>query len=304
MERSTHDLSPAVHATNGYRLTSPGVPGVGLRTHQLRYDNLSSGAFPRPAEEFLVASRFRRGDAETVLSIADYLTDAATTMLSRLDDGPEPEAPTPLPAATRLGMSLDEAVRRRRSIRVFTGDALPLAYLAALLRLAGGVTAEGEAELTDGRTVTVPFRSVPSGGGLYPVELRVAATNVDRLEPGIYRYLPRRDVLVRDGDRASLAALLGTFFAPAELVTVEAAAAVVLLVATPWRSMRKYGPRGLRFALHEAGGIAQTLHLGATALGVGTVDYASYYDDEADAALGLDGVLHTLVHTVIVGWPA
>jgi SagB-type dehydrogenase family enzyme len=73
-------------------------------------------------------------------------------------------------------------------------------------------------------------------------------------------------------------------------------------VARPWRSMRKYGSRGVRYVFVEAGAIAQCVHLAAEALGVGTVDCASVYEDEAGDVMGIDGLFEQLVHTVVVGY--
>jgi nitroreductase len=53
----------------------------------------------------------------------------------------------------------------------------------------------------------------------------------------------------------------------------------------------------------EAGAIAQNANLAAVALGYGSVECASVYDDEMNEALGLDGVFRSYVHAVVVGYP-
>jgi len=45
----------------------------------------------------------------------------------------------------------------------------------------------------------------------------------------------------------------------------------------------------------------QNVHLAVTALGLGDVETAGFYDQEVNEALGLDGLTATLVHTVVVG---
>jgi SagB-type dehydrogenase family enzyme len=65
--------------------------------------------------------------------------------------------------------------------------------------------------------------------------------------------------------------------------------------------MRKYGNRGLRFLFLEAGAMAQNIHLACEALGLGSFDCASVYDDEVHEALGIDGLHESLLHTVIIG---
>ena len=86
-------------------------------------------------------------------------------------------------------------------------------------------------------------------------------------------------------------------------LTASQAAAVCLLVARPRRATRKYGDRGLRHVLLEAGAIAQQIALACVALGVGSVDSSSFYDDEVHEALSMDGESESVVHLVILGIP-
>jgi SagB-type dehydrogenase family enzyme len=298
------ELAHAANTATAYRVRSPEVSSTALRTHQFRFDNLSSGQVPRPAEDFLVASRFSRWDREVTLSARDYVADPSVVMLSRLDEEPWPEGVTvALPSPGRLRMELGEAIARRRSVRLFSGDPVSLAQLATLARHAAATTAEADVDLAGGGRATLRFRTVASGGGLYPVEVHVAALGVTGLDRALYRYAPREDLLVRYGGAGAVGRVLEAFPVPDELISLNAAAAVLLFVGRPWRSMRKYGPRGLRFVLHEVGAMSHAVHLTVAALGLGSVDCSNYYDDEANDALGCDGVFGSLLHAVVVGWP-
>ncbi len=87
-------------------------------------------------------------------------------------------------------MSLETALRKRRSRREYAPGPLSLAELSQLLWAAQGeTTPEG-------------FRTAPSGGALYPLEVYVLAGNVTNLASGIYRYAPYSHTLrqVVDGD--------------------------------------------------------------------------------------------------------
>jgi SagB-type dehydrogenase family enzyme len=196
-------------------------------------------------------------------------------------------------------MSLGEAVRRRRSVRAYSGDHVSLRYLATLLRTACGITA-GPDQTTGG----IALRSTPSGGALYPVAVHLAALRVDGLDRATYAYDPRGDRLWETGDAAAVEGVLSAMASPDEVVMTGNAAALLLLVARPWRAMRKYGDRGMRHVFLEAGMIAEHVHLAAAALGLGTVDCAGLYDDEVHEALDVDGVYEALVHSVVVGTPA
>jgi SagB-type dehydrogenase family enzyme len=283
--------------------TLPGwLSSTGFRTAALRHDGASTWSTPRPAEDFLVNSCLRRGDPETENSIRAYFSEPAKLMLSLAgSEPPNPAHEAALPASVPLQMTLDAAIARRRTVREYTGDELPAAYLAALLRTAGGITGTAEVDVAGLGSRTLRFRAAPSAGGLYPVELWVAVLRVGGLARGIFRYSPRRDRLVAEGGAAAVDGILAAVAAPEELLAVSRAAAILLLVGRPWRSMRKYGDRGLRFLFLEAGAMAEHVNLAAAALGVGSADCASVYDDEVHRALGLDGLHETLLHAVVVG---
>jgi len=200
-----------------------------------------------------------------------------------------------LPSPRKASLPLCDAIEARRSQRAF--DAAPLGgdELSALLLSAYGVT--GALESPAG-VQALPLRAVPSGGALYPLELYVAALRVDTLDPGLYHFDPLRPAL--EVLRAELApdevASLSTY---PEIVS--GCAALVLVAAIFGRTRFKYGLRGYRFALLEAGHVVQNLVLAATALGLGAVPLGGFYDRLTDDFLGLDGVNESTVYTIAVG---
>lgn len=294
--QSAEDISAAVYA-NSFRTLTRSLSSTGLCTHAVRYDGLTHhGRGARSAEEFLINSRLRRRDVEFEASVTAYFADPAGAMLSRLGNESRGAPTVALPAPEPMRMATEEAIRRRRSGREYTGDSMALKHLATLAAAACGVT--GTAATGDGGS-GIALRSTASGGALYPVELCLAALGVDNLSRQIYGYDARRHELF--GVAADVDELLATFIVPEDVVTMNEANAIFLLVARPWRSMRKYGPRGMRHVFLEAGAMASHLHLACVALGFGSVDCSSVYDDEAHEVLGIDGVYETLVHTVIVG---
>lgn len=179
--------------------------------------------------------------------------------------------PLPEPVATGA-LSLESALRSRRSIRNFSPQSLTLAEVAQLLWAAQGVTGPGGT------------RTAPSAGALYPLELYLVTGNVSDLAKGVYRYQPIGHSLIRvaDGDqRAELAtAALGQDW-------VNEAAAVIVVAAAPARTMRKYGQRGVRYVHLEAGHSAQSIHLQAVALNLGTVIVGAFDDDKVKKIVSL-----------------
>ena len=200
-------------------------------------------------------------------------------------------------------MSLGDAISWRRSTRSYTGDPIDLRQLSALVVNAAGVTCHADVSLSDGSETTLHLRATPSGGGLYPVHLYVAALRVERLTRGIYRYDPLRHQLSQVGQPTDADALIDCFAVSDDALSLSRACAIFIMVGTPWRAMRKYGDRGMRYVFLEAGAMAEHINLTAAALGLGSVDCASIYEDEAHEVLELDGVHNAVVHTVVVGVP-
>jgi SagB-type dehydrogenase family enzyme len=243
-----------------------------------------------PTELFHEASRFYADvvDTDTVggalLARSPELQASTTRAVRRRTGLPEVRLPDPTPV--RRG--LDALVGARRSSREYARALLPLAALSALLRAGYGVTGARGAQA---------FRAVPSGGALYPLELYVAAQRVEELEPALYHFDPLRAVLERvrplGGDE--LEGLTGY-----DEVVVPSAA-TILISAVFWRSRFKYGPRAYRFALLEAGHVAQNLLLAATALELAACPVGGFYDRRVDAFLGIDGLYEASLYLLPVG---
>ncbi len=192
----------------------------------------------------------------------------------------------PLPLATSLG----SAVRARRSARAYGPGSVSLAELSTLLGSAYGLTGAAE-------EIGQPLRAVPSGGALYPLELYLAALNVDDLEPALYHYDPLRNVIER---LRSLAANELAGLTPYDELLVPSAL-VTMITAVFWRSRFKYGPRSYRFALLEAGHAAQNYVLAATSLDLDSCPVGGFYDRKVDSFLGVDGLYEASLYLLPVG---
>lgn len=167
--------------------------------------------------------------------------------------------------------SLEDVLRRRRSIRSYADRPLTLGEIGQLLWAAQGITRG------DG------LRTAPSAGALYPLEVFLVASHVEDLSSGSYRYSPvshaLRRVVASDLRHALAAAALGQ-------ECVAQAPAVLTLTAVFGRTTRKYGERGVRYAHLEAGHAAQNVCLQAAALGLGVVVVGAFEDDEVRRVIG------------------
>ena len=187
----------------------------------------------------------------------------------------ETEQPIPLPAAELVGeMSVELALKERRSIREFSRKSLALEDISQLLWAAQGIT---------GRR---GFRAAPSAGALYPLELYVIAGDVDGLAQGIYRYRPRTHdlLLIANGDLRKLLAE-----AALDQSWLRRAPATLVITGIYQRTMDKYGQRGRRYVHMEVGHAAQNVYLQATSRGLGTVMVGAFRDQEVSKTLNLPG---------------
>jgi SagB-type dehydrogenase family enzyme len=183
---------------------------------------------------------------------------------------------------------LMDVIRARRSCRDFAPRAMRLKDLATLLGGAYGITRRGP----------IDDRAAPSAGGLYPLEVYTVARAIDGVADGIYHYNVRGHSLefIRDlcapGELGHI--LLGQHF-------LEQANALILLSAVFARTQRKYGPRGYRYALLEAGHVAHNLCLLAAERGLGSLCVGGFFDRRLNRLLQLDGVEQAIIYAVAIG---
>jgi SagB-type dehydrogenase family enzyme len=214
--------------------------------------------------------------------------------------GPGREDPTapwiPLPAGVQINGSLAELIRERVSCRAFRDQPISLAELATLLRTGYGITG-----VTDGGSLHIVDRPVPSPGGLYPLEVSVLVRSVDGLSPGIYHYVPFADGLEQvRGDAVSPPQVSRLFLGQP---WAAEAAVVLVLSAVCERSLTRYGDRGYRYLLLEAGHVAQNLVLAATGLRLGAVNLGAFLDDELSGVLCLDSASEIALYGTGIGRP-
>ena len=75
-------------------------------------------------------------------------------------------------------------------------------------------------------------------------------------------------------------------------------------IAVFLRTQKKYGPRGYRYILLEAGHVAQNLCVRATELGLATLCAGGFLDSALNELLGLQPKHEGIVYTVAAGFDA
>lgn len=292
-------INSATHL-NGYSPFVPWSNSIGLKPNILKYaERYRSSSL---AEDFLLNSYYTRGDFDTESSMQVFYNDAGVIVQSLLNKRDYSGLKKiSLPDGVPLNMNLGEAIIRRRSVREFTGDMIPFNYLATIARAAQGYSDSALAKLPGDEEVELNFCTVSSGGHLYPIDVYFVVLNVKGLANGVYLYSYAEDALFKTGDDAQIKQILASFSVPEDYFLRFRANYFCLFVAHPWRSMCKYGNRGLRFVLQEIGSIAQNIHLTNVCLGLGSIDWGSYFENEINNALSLDGINQTVLHMALAG---
>src|SRR5262249_44812094 len=142
-------------------------------------------------------------------------------------------------------------------------------------------------------------RAVASGGALYPLELYVAAFNVDGLQPGVYHYgieTAHLDV-VRAGDPREALKGVVNFSG----IDIDRAALAIVIAAAFQRTTIKYLDRGYRMILMEAGEVAQNFCLLAASMNLGVCLLGGFQDDHLSEILDIDGVEEAPLVAMVAG---
>lgn len=169
-------------------------------------------------------------------------------------------------------VSIEKTLLERRSVRKYSDNPLTLNEISQLLWAAQGIT--------DPKG----YRTAPSAGALYPLEVYVVAGNVDDLSEGVYRYIPKDHKLemILAGDKRQ--ELYGVSL---QQSAVKNAPIVMVFAADYDRTTVKYGDRGIRYVHIEVGHAAENAFLQAIALDLSAVVIGAYYDDEVKEVLNI-----------------
>jgi SagB-type dehydrogenase family enzyme len=239
-----------------------------------------------------LAWTFHRGTARWMFNTPEVATGYP------LAGREHPGAPwRPLPPGVEPGMTLADAIEQRVSCRAFRDAPVTLDVVATLLRAGYGVLGR-----RDGGGISMVERAVPSAGGLYPLELSLLVRAIDGIPPGVHHYVPHADGLEELRPGALPAPLVSYLFMGQEWAV--RAAFVVIASAVTGRSLVKYGDRGYRYLLFEAGHLMQNLNLTATALGLGAVNLGGFFDDELAGLLCLDVETEVPLYAAAIGLPS
>ena len=181
-----------------------------------------------------------------------------------------------LPDPTTDGdVSLEMTIHQRRTVRSFHSKELTLKQLSQLFWAAQGITEPGGFK-----------RAAPSAGALYPMDIYgvVGEDCIERLNPGVclYKSATHSFSLTQEGDiRRDIAmASLGQMWMSYAPITF-------VITAEYSRIMGKYGQRGVRYAMIEAGHIGQNIFLQSQPLGLEAGIVGAFADQKVIQVMGI-----------------
>ena len=199
---------------------------------------------------------------------------------SRLDEIilPHPEI--------RSGISLKETFLKRHSERNFSKEPVEIDTLGNFLYYSCGIRQGKEWE----------SRFYPSPGARYPLEVYVVTLNILGLSKGVYHYYVKNHSLEK--------LLLFDKFDFNKYFNqdwIKQAAFIVIITAVFDRNLVKYGQRGYRYILFEAGHIAQNMYLLSLAFNISCCAVGGFADDKINALLDTDGLNESVVYVLAQG---
>lgn len=243
-----------------------------------------------------VGQKFHRSTSIFTNGIDKDLDEQITPTAAR-DDLEAIELPEP----AAVDESITDAVERRRSFRRYSGEAISLETLSTILKYGCG-TLRSSFYYDSGES---HLRGYPSAGALYPVEPYLVVVNVSEVPEGVYYYSAEAHELkvIRQMERNEfLETVEPKLNLPQDTALPNVALAFVLSAAF-WKTKVKYGPRGYRFALFEAGHLAQNVQMLCASLNLGSCNLGGTDETELDPLIGANGVDESTVYGFVVGKP-
>lgn len=184
----------------------------------------------------------------------------------------------------KFKFDLIDAILQRRSRRDFSARALKSEQFSQLLAFSCGKFHQ-------------EFRTYPSAGARYPLEIYVVVNRIEDIPTGLYHYNVKEHSLelIRKGNFLKE---MGKLTAQAVTQTES----IVIIISEVFdRTRVKYGDRGYRYALIEAGHLAENLYLVAEGLGLGCCTIGGFIDERINELLDLVDTSEKVVYLAVIG---
>jgi SagB-type dehydrogenase family enzyme len=195
----------------------------------------------------------------------------------------------PIPLPETASVLFDDYLAKRKSPqRQGVEQQVTLGTLSTLLRCGYGLRE---------RTPEQNGRTVPSAGGLYPIEIYIILFRpIETCAAGVYHYNIKRHalepVLLMQFSPEEINA-----FAPAHPWLAEMTG-MIILTSVFHRTTEKYGDRGYRYILLEAGHIAQNILLAGVEQETKVIPIGGVDEGAIERSIGLSGAREQVVYVL------
>lgn len=195
---------------------------------------------------------------------------------------PDPSHPNPL-----TGLLL-----QRKSKRKFETSPLQKSELLSILHCGYGITYQDDEGFF--------HHTVPSAGGIYPLKLIVISKNISKQIPGIYEFLPAEYRLKKITSELTSNEIIECVFRT-QHIDYSSSAAIIFITAQVDDMLNKYGERGYRYLLLEAGHVAQNLILGSLVHDISSIPVGGFDDNIVNWALNLNEGASAAMYCLVLG---
>lgn len=182
------------------------------------------------------------------------------------------------------GISLFKTIVQRKSDRQFTKKFISKKLISKLLLYGCGLRYYNNAFENN--------RYYPSAGGRYPLEIYLLSFNTG-LKSGLYHYGVKNHLVEK---LISFDKLNHEKYFKEKIISKSSF--IIIITAVFKRTVIKYGNRGYRYIMFEAGHVCQNLLLLATALNIKSCPIGGFDDYNLDELLDLDSVNESVIYTV------
>lgn len=184
-----------------------------------------------------------------------------------------------------------DVLKKRKSQRNFSSVPITKKEISLLLKYSCGNIGPSK----NGRE----RRAQPSGGARFPLEVYpLIFRSSEDLLSGVYHYGVKNHSLDVLEKKDFSATDISTFFT---YPWMKDASLAFVITAVFQRNQNKYGERGYRYILHEAGHIAQNMYLIAAALNLKCCALGGTWDENLEKLIDIDGVTESVVYAIAVG---
>lgn len=188
--------------------------------------------------------------------------------------------------------SFKKSLYARHSVREFSNKPLNTNQISNLLFFSCGIR--------NPNPTWTGNRFYPSAGARYPLEVYPVILNAKSIKTGIYHYHLKmhalEELLIEKSVKRGVMKLFDAQW-------MRDVGMVIVISAVFYRNQVKYGERGYRHILTEAGHLCQNIYLLCPTFGLGCCNSGGFLDDEWNTLIDIDGLEESVISVMFVGHP-